>query len=139
MLTDHGAAIAGAILYLCVGAAGYPVGALLSIMLVDRVERRIASLSSTVVWFIGTLLIVAVSAQSPFRPEVSWPPSLWARTFKSPTHSQPKLPHPLAGPWIRSVRRAGRFAAIGSTGLCAGLVALLGPNATGRRLEEISA
>jgi len=32
----------------------------------------------------------------------------------------------------------GGFAAIAVTGLLAGLVALLGPRATGRRLEEIS-
>jgi MFS family permease len=162
LITDHGAAIAGSILYMCIGAAGYPVGALLSITLVDRVERRIAILSSTVVWSIGMLLIgtfagpVAISAGSFLAAvalgsylQVAYTftaesfPTRWRATGFALSdgvgHAGGAL-GALALPIVVSEWSFfGGFALIGVTGLFAGLVALLGPRATRRRLEEISA
>ncbi|GAC1398062.1 MAG: MFS transporter [Mycobacterium sp.] len=162
LITSHGAAVAGSILYMCIGAAGYPVGALVSIVLVDRVERRTSILSSTVVWLIGMLLIgsfagpIAVSAGS-FLAAVSLGsflqvaytytaesfPTRWRATGFAVSdglgHAGGALGALVLPIVVREWSFFGGFAAVGFAGLFAGLVALLGPRATGRRLEEISA
>ncbi len=161
LITDNGAAIGGSILYLAIGAAGYPVGAALAIVLVDRVERRILILGSTVVWLVGMLFIgwfagaVVISAGA-FLAAVALGGYLQvAYTFTAesfPTRSRATgfalsdgIGHAggavgaLALPVVvHAWSFFGGFAIIGVTGLLAGLLALLGPATTGRRLEHVS-
>ncbi|RDH80106.1 MFS transporter [Mycolicibacterium moriokaense] len=161
LMTDKGAAIGGSILFLAIGAAGYPVGAAAMLVLVDRLERRVLILISTVVWLIGMLLVgsfagdVAISAGA-FLAAVALGSYLQvAYTFTAesfPTrgratlfalsdgigHSGGALGALALPVVVAHWSFFGGFAAIGVTGLLAGLVALLGPAATGRRLEHVS-
>jgi MFS transporter, putative metabolite:H+ symporter len=161
LIASKGAAIGGSILYLAVGAVGYPVGAALTILLVDRLERRILILGSTAVWLAGMLLIgsfagnVAISAGS-FLAAVSlgsylqvaylftaesFPTSARASGFALSDgigHAGGALGALMLPVVVNSWSFFGGFAVIGVTGLLAGLVALLGPVATGRRLEAVS-
>lgn len=161
LITEHGAAIGGSILYLAIGAAGYPVGAALTIVLVERVERRVLILGCTSVWLIAMLLIgsfagEAAVAGGAFLAAVSLGSYLQvAYTFTAesfPTRVRATgfalsdgighgggavgaLALPLV---VGSWSFFSGFALIGVTGVLAGLVALLGPVATGRRLETMS-
>jgi len=64
LIAAHGFAVGRSILYLGIGAVGYPVGALIMAWLADRVDRRALILSSTVVWLIS-MLIVGTLANGP--------------------------------------------------------------------------
>ena len=161
LINDHGAPIAGSILYMCIGAAGYPVGALVVIALVDKLERRIVILSATVVWFVGMLLIgsfvngavisagsflAAVALGSYLQVAYTFTaesfPTRWRATGFALSdgigHIGGAVGALLLPVVVREWSFFGGFATIAVTGLLAGLVALLGPRATGRRLEEIS-
>lgn len=161
LLTDHGAAIGGSILYLAIGAAGYPVGAAATLALVDRIERRAFILGSTIVWLIGMLLVgsfagtVAISAGA-FLASVA----LGSYLQVAYTYTAENFPTRIRATGFALSDGIGHgggalgalalpivashwsfftgFAAIGITGLLAGVVALFGPATTGRRLEHIS-
>jgi MFS family permease len=161
LINDHGAPVAGSILYMCIGAAGYPVGALVVIALVDKLERRIVILSATVVWFVGMLLVgsfvdgavisagsflAAVALGSYLQVAYTFTaesfPTRWRATGFALSdgigHIGGAVGALLLPVVVRGSSFFGGFAAIAVTGLLAGLVALLGPRATGLRLEEIS-
>ena len=57
LLSVHGLGIGSSILYLAVGAIGYPVGAGIMIVTADKIERKHLIFAATVVWLIGMLLI----------------------------------------------------------------------------------
>jgi len=57
LLSVHGLGIGSSILYLAVGAIGYPVGAGIMIVTADKIERKYLIFGATVVWLIGMLLI----------------------------------------------------------------------------------
>ena len=57
LLSVHGLGIGSSILYLAVGAIGYPVGAGIIILTADKIERKYLILGATVLWLIGMLLI----------------------------------------------------------------------------------
>ena len=57
LLSVHGLGIGSSILYLAVGAIGYPVGAGIMIFTADKIERKYLIFGATVVWLIGMLLI----------------------------------------------------------------------------------
>ena len=161
LISDRGASVGGSILYLAVGAAGYPVGALVTILLVERIERRVLILAATTVWLIGMLLIgsfagsVAICAGA-FLASValgSYLQTGYTFTAESfPTRARATgfalsdgIGHgggalgavvlPIA---VTSWSFFAGFALIGATGMLAGLVALLGPRTTGQRLEALS-
>lgn len=161
LITAHGAALGGSILYLAIGSIGYPIGAALMIGLVDRVERRLLILGATVVWLVGMLLIGwfasdAVIYVGAFLASVALGSYLQvAYTFTA--ESFPTRARATGFAFSDGIGHAGGalgalvlplvvssfsffvgFAAIGVTGLLAGLVALAGPAVTGRRLEHVS-
>jgi MFS family permease len=161
LITDRGDAIGGSILFLAVGAVGYPVGAALMLVLVDRVERRLLILGSSVIWLVGMLMIGSfagdvVISLGAFLAAVALGCYLQvAYTFTAesfPTRIRATgfalsdgighgggaigaLALPLV---VSSWSFFAGFAVMGVTGLLAGLVALLGPESTGRRLESVS-
>src|ERR1035438_7764432 len=57
LLSAHGLGIGSSILYLAVGAIGYPVGAGIMIVTADKIERKHLIFAATVVWLLGMLLI----------------------------------------------------------------------------------
>ncbi len=161
LITERGDAIGGSILFLAIGAVGYPVGAALMLVLVDRVERRLLILGASVIWLIGMLMIgsfagdVVISAGA-FLAAValgcylqvaytytaeSFPTRIRATGFALSDgigHGGGAI-GALALPLVvGSFSFFAGFAAIGVTGLLAGLVALLGPASTGQRLESVS-
>jgi MFS family permease len=161
LITDKGHALGGSILFLAIGAIGYPVGAGLMFLLVERLERRILIFFSTLVWLVGMLLIGSfagdvVISLGAFLAAVALGCYLQvAYTFTAesfPTRSRATgfalsdgIGHgggaigALALPVVvTSWSFFAGFALIGVTGLLAGLVALLGPSSTGRRLESVS-
>jgi MFS family permease len=161
LINAHGAALGGSILFLAIGSIGYPVGAALMIGLVDRVERRLLILGATIIWLVGMLLIGwfasdAVIYVGAFLASLALGSYLQvAYTFTA--ESFPTRARATGFAFSDGIGHAGGalgalvlpivvssfsffvgFAAIGVTGLLAGLVALAGPAVTGRRLEHVS-
>jgi putative MFS transporter len=161
LITERGDAIGGSIRFLAIGAVGYPVGAALMLVLVDRVERRLLILGSSVIWWVGMLMIgsfagdVVISTGAflsamalgcylqvayTFTAE-SFPTRIRATGFALSDGighgggAIGALGLPLV---VGSFSFFAGFAAIGFTGLLAGLIALLGPASTGQRLETVS-
>ncbi|MGH7226356.1 MAG: MFS transporter, partial [Gemmataceae bacterium] len=64
LISEHGFAVGSSILFLGVGAIGYPVGAVVMSIIADRIERRLLIFGSTVIWLIGMLLIGAKSSEA---------------------------------------------------------------------------
>jgi MFS family permease len=129
--------------------------------LVDRVERRLLILGATIVWLAGMLLIGwfasdAVIYVGAFLASLALGSYLQvAYTFTA--ESFPTRARATGFAFSDGIGHAGGalgalvlpivvssfsffvgFAAIGVTGLLAGLVALAGPAVTGRRLEHVS-
>lgn len=148
--------------YLAIGAVGYPVGAALMAWLIDRHERRLLLLGSSMVWAVAMVVIglalsevlvivgaFLASAGLGMFLQVGY--TYTAESF--PTRARAsgfalcdgighgggalgglELPSVVAG-----VSFFIGFAAIGATGLIAGLIALAGPLASRRALERVSA
>lgn len=55
LLANQGATVANSIMYLAIGAVGYPVGAVVMLLVADRVERKFLILGSAAVWLVGML------------------------------------------------------------------------------------
>ncbi len=148
-------------LYLAIGAIGYPVGAGAMILGIDRYERKWLLLGSTVIWLAGMLLIATAASEAvviigAFLASTALGMFLQAGytyTAESfPTrartsgfalcdgigHGGGALGGLVLPSVVASVSFFFGFAAIGVTGLIAGLIALAGPAATGRSLELVS-
>ncbi len=161
LFAAHGQPIGSSILYLGIGAAGYPIGAIVMALLADRVERRLLIVGSTVVWLAGMLLIATkanegvliagsflaalalglyLQAAYTFTAE-SFPTRARASGFALSDglgHGGGALGALVLPTVVSSVSFFAGFAGIGVTGLIAGLIALLGPLASGRSLEDVS-
>jgi MFS family permease len=161
LLSANGLGIGSSILYLAVGAIGYPVGAGIMLLTADKIERRLLIFAATVVWLIGMLLIGtlasgAVVTIGSFLASMALGSYLQvAYTFTAenfPTRLRSRgfaladggghlggavgalvLPALVTG----STFFIG-FAAIGITGLLAGLIALGGPKTSGLSLEKVT-
>ncbi len=161
LLSTRGYDIASSILYLGVGGLGYPVGALLMAWLSDRKERKVLMFASSVVWLVGLILVGTLANEGvlvtgAFLAALGL--GMWlqvAYTYTAecfPTAARSTgfavsdgvghaggavgglaLPHVVAGTSFFT-----GFVGIGITGVAAGVVALLGPKSSGRRLEEMS-
>ena len=161
LLADHGYSIAGSIAFVAIGAAGYPLGAVVMAVIADRVERKRLLFGATVVWLvgmalIGTLAAGVIVAAGFFLGSLALGLYLQvAYTYTAenfPTRARSSgfaisdgLGHiggavgALALPVIVAATSFQfGFVGIGVTGLAAGLLALAGPRATRRRLEAIS-
>ncbi|MEM3185167.1 MAG: MFS transporter [Conexivisphaerales archaeon] len=161
LLSNQGITIASSILYLAVGAVGYPIGAVIMIAVADRVERKFVIFGDTVVWLVGMILFgflknaTSVTIGS-FLASLALGMYLQvAYTFTAenyPTRARSSgfalsdgLGHiggafgALALPlFVASYGFQTGFIIIGITGLIAGLLAIVGPSATKLRLEQIS-
>lgn len=160
LIKDHGAQVGGSILYLAIGAIGYPAGAVVILTIVDRVERKLLIFGSTVVWLVGMVLIgtfandviIIIGAFLAASALGSYLQVAYTYTAESfPTRARSTgfafadgVGHAggavgaLLLPVVVGWSFFGGFAAIGITGLLAGIVALAGPRATGERLERVS-
>ncbi|MDE2461296.1 MAG: MFS transporter [Gammaproteobacteria bacterium] len=161
LIAEHGFAVGSSILFLGVGAIGYPVGALVMSLIADRIERRLLIFGSTVIWLIGMLLVGAKTNEAVLMVG-SFVASLAlglylqvAYTYTAelfPTRARSSgfslsdgIGHcggAVGALLLPSVVGATSFfvgfLGIGVTGLIAGLIALIGPRTSGRRLEEVS-
>jgi putative MFS transporter len=162
LLSQHGHPIGSSILYLGIGAIGYPVGAIVMALVADRVERRLLIFVSTLVWLagmalVGTLASDAVLIVGSFLASLALGLYLQvAYTYTAecfPTrarstgfslsdglgHGGGALGGLVLPTVVGSLGFFTGFVGIGVTGAVAGLVALLGPRSSGRRLEDVSA
>ena len=161
LLSAHGLGIGSSILYLAVGAIGYPVGAGIMIVTADKIERKHLIFAATVVWLIGMLLIgtlangAVVTAGSflaslalgsylqvayTFTAE-NFPTRLRARGFALADgggHLGGAVGALLLPTLVTGTTFFLGFAVIGITGLLAGLIALGGPKTSGRSLERVA-
>jgi MFS transporter, putative metabolite:H+ symporter len=161
LLSGHGLGIGSSILYLAVGAIGYPVGAGIMVLTADKIERKYLIFGATVIWLIGMLLIGtlangAVVTVGSFLASLALGSYLQvAYTYTAenfPTHLRTRgfaladggghlggavgallLPTLVSGATFFI-----GFASIGITGLLAGLIALRGPKTSGRSLEKVT-
>ena len=161
LISAHSTTIANSILFLAVGAIGYPVGALIMLKLADRYERKLLIFSATVVWLLGMVLIGSFASNAAIMLGAffaSLALGLYlqvAYTFTSesyPTRARASgfalsdgIGHiggalgALALPLVVSAFGFSiGFVAIGITGLIAGLIALTGPSVSRLALERIS-
>lgn len=161
LFSAHGQAIGSSILYLGIGAIGYPVGAIIMAMLADRVERRLLICASTLVWLIGMLLVGTIASQAvlivgsflaslalglylqvayTYTAE-SFPTRARASGFSLSDglgHGGGALGALVLPTVVASASFFVGFAGIGVTGVIAGLIALLGPRTSRRPLEQVS-
>lgn len=161
LITAHNTTIANSILFLAVGAVGYPIGALVMVKFADRFERKLLIFSATVVWFLGMALIGAFISNlmimiGAFLASLALGLYLQvAYTFTSesyPTRARASgfalsdgighiggalgaLALPLV---VAAFGFSVGFVAIGITGLISGLIALTGPSVSRLALERIS-
>lgn len=161
LISSHGSAVGESILYLAVGAVGYPAGALVMLGIVDLIERKFLILMTTIVWLAGMLMIASYASPAliyagAFCASLALGAYLQvAYTYTAevfPTQARSTgfalsdgLGHAggavgaLVLPMVVSgISFFAGFAFIGLTGLAAGLIALAGPATTGRDLENVS-
>jgi MFS transporter, putative metabolite:H+ symporter len=64
LFSAHGQPIGSSILYLGIGAVGYPVGSIIMAVLADRVERRLLIFASTLVWLAGMIVVGTLASEA---------------------------------------------------------------------------
>lgn len=161
LISAHGAGIAGSISFLAIGAIGYPIGTLLVLRIVDRIERKKLIFFTTLVWCAGMLLVgsyagtVAIYTGSFFASLALGSYLQVAYTYTAevfPTQARATgfalsdgLGHAggavgaiLLPVVIANFSFFAGFALIGCTGVLAGIIALFGPDTTGRNLERVA-
>ena len=160
LVSNLGVSIASSILYLVVGAIGYPVGAAIMIFVSDKLQRKILIFIDTVVWFFGMIIFGLATKDALFIGAFLGSLGLGmylqvAYTFTAesyPTrartsgfaltdgigHGGGALGAILLPVLVAAYSFSFGFTFIAITGLVAGIVALLGPVASKRSLENIS-
>ncbi len=160
LLAAQGLTIGNSILFIAVGAVGYPVGALVMAKVADRSERKWLILCAAAIWLIGMLLIGTLSDYGIMLGSFLAALALglylqiaYTYTAESyPTRARASgfalsdgIGHvggaigALALPiMVSGIGFGPGFAAIGVTGLAAGFIAIAGPVASRRPLEEVS-
>jgi putative MFS transporter len=162
LFSGNGLGIGGSILYLAVGAIGYPVGAGIMVVTSDKIERKYLIFAATVLWLVGMLLVgtladSAVVTIGSFLASLAlgsylqvaytftaenFPTRLRTRGFAMADgfgHLGGAVGALLLPTLVSDTTFFTGFAIIGGTGLVAGLIALGGPKASGRSLEEVTA
>ncbi len=159
-MSANGFGIGDSILYLAVGAIGYPVGAAIMLVTSDRIERKYLIFASTVVWLVGMVLIASLANSTvvtigSFLAAVAlgsflqvaytftaerFPTRLRARGFALADgvgHFGGAVGALLLPTLVTATSFFTGFLVIGITGLLAGVIALFGPKASGRSLEDV--
>jgi MFS family permease len=161
LIAAHGFPVGSSILYIGVGAIGYPVGAIIMSLIADRVDRRLLILCSTVIWLIG-MIVIGTLASSGILTLGLFLASLALGLYLQvgytytaelfPTRARSSgfalsdgIGHSggaVGALLLPSVVAASSFfigfTGIGLTGLVAGLLAMFGPRTSKRRLENVS-
>lgn len=161
LITAQGTGMGSSIAYLAVGAIGYPLGTLLVLRIVDRIERKTLIFLTTVVWLAGMLLVGSyagiyalysgsflaslalgsyLQVAYTYTAEV-FPTQARATGFALSDglgHAGGALGAILLPVIISHTSFFTGFAFIGLTGLLAGIIALAGPKTTGIDLEKVS-
>ena len=161
LISSHGAQIGGSILYLAIGSVGYPVGTILMSMAVDRIERKLLIFTSTVTWLAGMVLVAMFAGPATiyagaFLASLALGAYLQV-AYTYTAESFPTRARSTGFAFSDGIGHAGGaagalvlpivvgawsffagFILIGITGVLAGLIAMLGPSATGRHLEQVS-
>jgi MFS family permease len=161
LFADNGHDLASSTLFLGIGAIGYPVGAALMALIADRFERRLLIFASTLVWLAGMIVVGTLANDATLTAGsflASFALGLYlqvAYTYTAecfPTRARASgfalsdgLGHgggALGGLVLPTVVASFSFfvgfVGIGVTGALAGMIALLGPRVSGRRLESVS-
>ncbi len=162
LLSAAGFSIASSILYLAVGAVGYPVGAAIMLFTADKFERKYVIFADTVVWFIGLILFATKNSDLLYAGSFLASLALGmylqvAYTFTAenyPTRARSSgfaltdgIGH-VGGAFgalflpflVATYSFALGFSFIAVTGLVAGILVLIGgTKATGQTLESVSA
>ncbi len=161
LISAHGAGIGNSITYLAVGAIGYPIGTLLVLGVVDRFERKWLIFFTTIIWCIGMFLVAgyastiyiylgSLCASLALGAYLQVAYTFTAEAFPTQARStgfalSDGIGHAggAVGALLLPVIIAHYsfftgFAFIGCTGLAAGVIALFGPETTGRNLESVS-
>ncbi len=150
-----------AILFIAIGAIGYPVGAIIMVFLSDRFERKFVIFGDTVVWLIGMVIFSSATAPGLFVGSFLASLALGmylqvAYTFTAesyPTrartsgfaltdgigHGGGALGALLLPVLVSTYSFSTGFIFIGVTGFIAGLIAIAGPVASKQALEAVSA
>jgi putative MFS transporter len=161
LFSAHGMGISGSILYLAVGAIGYPVGAGIMIVTADKIERKYLIFAATCIWLIGMLLIGTL-ADGTIVTIGSFMASLALGSYLQVayTFTAERFPTRLRARGFALADGGGHlggavgalllptvvlgasffvgFVLIGLTGLAAGVIALRGPKTSGRSLEKVT-
>jgi putative MFS transporter len=148
--------------YLAIGAAGYPIGAAIMAVGIDRFERQRLLFGSSIVWLVAMVLIGTAASEAvviigaflastalgmflqagyTYTAE-SFPTRARASGFAlcdGIGHGGGALGGLLLPSIVSSLSFFAGFTMIGVTGLIAGAIALAGPAASGLSLERLSA
>ncbi len=161
LLTLAGFTISSSILYLAVGAIGYPVGAIVMLLIADRFERKLLVFMDTVIWFVGLTLFALKLAPTVIAGSFIASMALGMYLQVAYTYTAENFPTRARSSGFALTDGIGHvggafgalflpvlvlshsffvgFEFIAVTGLLAGVLALLGPRSTGRTLESVSA
>ncbi|MGH9345150.1 MAG: MFS transporter [Terriglobia bacterium] len=161
LVSATGTSVANSLLFIGIGAVGYPLGGIVMAFFADMVERRLLIFISTVVWLIG-MVVTGIHANSELLTLgfflASFADALLLQvgyTYTAelfPTRARASgfalsdgLGHAggAVGALVLPAIVAATsffmgFLAMGLVGLLAGVIALFGPRTKLRRLEEIS-
>ncbi len=160
IVNNAGISITSSILYIAIGAIGYPFGAALMILSADKYERKYIICADTVVWLIGMVIFsfgtsytltagsfvaslalgMYLQVAYTFTAE-SYPTRARTSGFALTDgigHSGGALGAILLPILVSAYSFSAGFIFIGITGFIAGLFALAGPMASRRTLEMVS-
>lgn len=161
LISSHGAQIGGSILYLAIGSIGYPLGTILMSLAVDRLERNVLILASTVIWLAGMVLVATFAGPATiyvgaFLASLALGAYLQV-AYTYTAESFPTRARSTGFAFSDGIGHAGGaagalllpvvvgawsffagFTLIGITGVLAGIIAMVGPAATGQHLEQVS-
>lgn len=161
LLTAHGAGIGNSLGYLAVGAMGYPIGAIFVLNLVDRLERKLLIFLTTLIWFLGMILIATYQSNlyvylgafcaslalgSYLQVGYTYTAELFPTRARATGfalsdgigHAGGALGALILPAIISNYSFFIGFTFIACTGLLAGILALFGPKTTGINLENAS-
>lgn len=161
LVTELGIDVSSSILYLAIGAIGYPIGAVIMIFTADRFERKMVIFADAVVWTIGMATFSTATREGflfgaflaslslgmflqvayTFTAE-SYPTRARASGFALTDgigHAGGALGAIILPVIVVAYNFSTGFIFIGITGLAAGIFALAGPVSSKKSLEEISA
>ncbi len=162
LLTDAGYTVSSSIGFLAIGAIGYPVGAIISIILADKIERKYLIFAYTIIWSISMVLfgslnsvfaiyagtfLASLALGSYLQVAYSYTAEIFPTRARTSGFALSDGVGHIGGAvgalflpvLVASYSFFFGFTFIGITGLVAGLIALLGPIATSKKLEEVSA